>query len=1271
MQFVSNGPDVPEALLQAHEAGRVVFFCGAGISYAAGLPLFKGLVQDVFQRTGMSMNRIEESAFKGNQYDVTLGLLEGRHQGGRLEVRRAMAKALKPNLRKPGALITHNALLDLARDRFDAVRLVTTNFDSIFEALARRHKQRHNVFQAPLLPVPKNSKWDGVVYLHGLLPEEPNDAALNRLVVTSGDFGLAYLTERWAARFVSELFRSYVVCFVGYSINDPVLRYMMDALAADRLQGERTVPAYLFGSCRPGGEDAAADDWKAKGVQPILYRVRVGANGKEDHSALPRTLDAWARTYKSGSLGKERIVVEYAQANPSENTVQDDFVGRMLWALVHQDGLPAKRFADLDPAPPLTWLSALTDTRFRHSDLGRFGVPAHDTEDPNLAFSLVRRPSPYQLAPQMAIGHMHVEPGAWDPVMHHLARWLMRHLNDPNLLLWLVEQGPIPHPTFGAVINKALKDAAKLQATANSADLEAVLSRSPNSVPGPTMRGLWRVYASGMVKSPHSDVDVFDWLEHYQQEGLTRTVRLELRRLLSPRVAMRRSWRQANVVDQVDEADAVRNVIEWELVLSGDDVRTYVQDVDQSSELKGAFPALLTDFEQMLGDALAVMVELGIASHESDRSNWDLPSIEPHWQNRGFRDWIVLIELLRDAWLAVRSANRSRARAIAQGWFGRPHATFKRLALFAASHNATIEAKEWVSWLLADGRRWLWSSETGRECMRLLVLQGAHLPHLARARLEAGILKGPPRKLYRDGIDRSQWKRIIDHSTWLRLAKLKSSGIKLSRQAQGQLDKLTNAHPDWRLAEDQSDEFSHWMVGTGDEAFEDSRTVERAPRIRRQLVDWLRKSNVDKLDPFHEDTWLDTCRTRFRQSASALARLADEDVWPAERWRVALQAWSSDLAAASWRGLAPVVARMPDDVFKEVSRGIAWWLNAAAKSVFRHRSIFIRLCHRILAFDHVSGTTGDRPVTDAINHPVGHVAQALLAFWFRRDPNDDDGIPPSIAELFTSLCDGNRVQYRHGRVILASRMVAMFRIDHIWTQTHLLPLFDWDRDPVEAGAAWEGFLWSPRIYRPLMAAFKKSFLITAAHYQELGEHKGQYASFLTYAALTPLDDFKPTEFKTAVEQLPQDGLGQVAHTLAQAQASAGDQREEYWRTRAAAFWRDVWPKDRKFASRSIAYNLALLCLEAGDEFPVALDATIAWLKPIQGVGTVVNRIKQRNMATRFPDTTLKLLDRIVGADSWSTSELRQCLSEIASSKVALKSSAAFLRLNEHIRSKGE
>jgi hypothetical protein len=59
VQFVTNGPDIPEALLQAHEEGRVVFFCGAGISYPAGLPGFKGLVENIYQLNGTALSDIE------------------------------------------------------------------------------------------------------------------------------------------------------------------------------------------------------------------------------------------------------------------------------------------------------------------------------------------------------------------------------------------------------------------------------------------------------------------------------------------------------------------------------------------------------------------------------------------------------------------------------------------------------------------------------------------------------------------------------------------------------------------------------------------------------------------------------------------------------------------------------------------------------------------------------------------------------------------------------------------------------------------------------------------------------------------------------------------------------------------------------------------------------------------------------------------------------------------------------------------------------------
>jgi len=212
--FVTNGPDLPDHLLQAHEEGHVVFFCGAGISTPAGLPLFKGLIDKIYAKLGTTQNQVEKKAYDKEQYDAVLNQLEQRYPGQRTAVRSTLSTILEPKMS------THQALMQLAKDRKGACRIVTTNFDRIFQRVITRKKLDIPSLTAPLLPIPKPSRWHGLVHLHGLLPERPDDTALNRLVLSSGDFGLAYLTERWAARFVSELFRYYVVCFVGYGINE-------------------------------------------------------------------------------------------------------------------------------------------------------------------------------------------------------------------------------------------------------------------------------------------------------------------------------------------------------------------------------------------------------------------------------------------------------------------------------------------------------------------------------------------------------------------------------------------------------------------------------------------------------------------------------------------------------------------------------------------------------------------------------------------------------------------------------------------------------------------------------------------------------------------------------------------------------------------------------------------------------------------------------------------------------------------------------------------
>ena len=76
MQFVKGGPDIPEKLLQAHEDGKVAFFCGAGISYPARLPGFGGLVEALYEELRHPPNAVQRAAIKGKRFDTAIALLE-------------------------------------------------------------------------------------------------------------------------------------------------------------------------------------------------------------------------------------------------------------------------------------------------------------------------------------------------------------------------------------------------------------------------------------------------------------------------------------------------------------------------------------------------------------------------------------------------------------------------------------------------------------------------------------------------------------------------------------------------------------------------------------------------------------------------------------------------------------------------------------------------------------------------------------------------------------------------------------------------------------------------------------------------------------------------------------------------------------------------------------------------------------------------------------------------------------------------------------------
>jgi hypothetical protein len=678
--------------------------------------------------------------------------------------------------------------------------------------------------------------------------------------------------------------------------------------------------------------------------------------------------------------------------------------------------------------------------------------------------------------------------------------------------------------------------------------------------------------------------------------------------------------------------------------------------------------SLFDDIQSLLKEALDLSAELGGADYFEDRSSWHLPSVAPHWQNRGFEDWVVLIELARDAWVEIRNSDPVRARRLALGWYAGPYPTFKRLAFYAAANSELIEGSEWVDWLHRDEGWWLWSMSTKREVMRLIAQRSMALSTREFRRLQRLILAGPPRQMYKEELTLADFRSVVEREVWLRLAKLRAARGSLDGPAARKYQRISNKNPDWALTENERDEFWHWMSGTGDPDYESQRDVDIAPNQRTALTEWLRRPHVAR-GPFYEDTWADLCATRFYLTFVSLCDLGREDQWPVERWRDALQAWSRPTSSPrGWGLVSAALVQMPDDVFAQLGRPVAWWLETASKQLAVDAGTFIQLSSRVLdiAWDDQE-ESGSDSLTSALNHPVGLITQALLTLWFARKPNDGDRLPEDLAPFFTRIARSEIQSYRAGRIMLAAQAIPLFRVDKDWTMANLLPLFSWTRDDSRATGPWAGFLWSPRLYWPLLNALKESFLATASHYEELGSGSRQYAAILTFAALEPSEDFSHSDFQRALSQLPQEGLEEVAQTLVQALEGSADRASQYWTDRLQVFWKNVWPKSRDLTSQRLADSIARLVIAADDSFPAALGLVSAWLQPIEHPHYVLTRLNETTLPTRFPRQVLDLLDKIISDYPWPPKELRIILDTILRADSNLSKSPRIARLNTYLR----
>ena len=305
-EWQSDGIALPAELEHALETDTLVLFCGAGISAAAPscLPGFRGLVEAVALDLGLS-HLLPADPDAPVQFDAVMGELNELQHDVHARVSARLRATTHPNS-------YHTDLIRISRSHAGIPRIVTTNFDLLFEYGARELGLSLPVHTAPALPL--GNDFSGLVHLHGTI--DPTSG--QRMVVTDADFGQAYITEGWATQFLTRMFERYVTLFVGYSADDTVMRYLARALPADG----KTRFAFMEAE----QADTMAVRWDRLGATPIAYPSPEG----DRHAALKLFIENWRKRLTATPAERFDRVQSLLAGGPNGQEVAEH---ELLWLM--------------------------------------------------------------------------------------------------------------------------------------------------------------------------------------------------------------------------------------------------------------------------------------------------------------------------------------------------------------------------------------------------------------------------------------------------------------------------------------------------------------------------------------------------------------------------------------------------------------------------------------------------------------------------------------------------------------------------------------------------------------------------------------------------------------------------------------------------------------------------------------------------------------------------------------------------------------------------
>ncbi len=1262
MRFFANGPSIPHELLVEHENGNVVFFCGAGVSLPAGLPNFLNLAKKVINDLGSPadskarflLERSGPDSESAPPLDQVFTLLQQEYGDTYIET------IVSDLLKTPPKADTsaHATILRLSRNPNKRLQLVTTNFDLLFE----RAEKKVNIYIPPTLPdLASEHALDGLVYLHGRRSNSAPFSPIRRqgLVLSSADFGRAYLADGWATRFVRDLLSRYVIVLVGYSANDPPVRYLLEGLHSRKSAHAKTI--YAFDE---GPPNEVQSRWRDRGVRALSY-----SKIDQNHSGLWDTLRAWADRAEDKNSWYA-VTIEKSRSGPRE--LQPFERGQVISMLRDVSG--AKAFAAAMPSPPAEWLCVM-DKYARYADekparpdeegfdpLANYGLD----DDPPRALGTGRPAAPAGddfLSPLQSdervdnkrlVGISHDASAPLPMRLLQISHWFTKVIDQPAAVWWTAGYEAL-HPHLLRQIEWRL-------------DREGALDETSRKVWGLMLE------AHGSRRANNRDLSWYEFIPRLKVEGWSSRVLRDFEQTARPYLKVKRPLGSGPQPPKGGwDVNRVSNVVSFE-------VEFPVRSTDKLDIPSDVLPAVVAALRRGLEIGASLLGDIG----------------DHYWRTATFHPTGKRSEHLSDSdayllWFVrlfdrLSAENAWAARAEVDQWPENDFFFFSKLKIYALMNDQLFDGNDTFARIVAVPDDGFWAYEAQRELLYTLRARWPDFGKRQRERIEKRILAGPSKWPNEKKIDYKKRKagKAAEILGWL-----SKSGCKLSattKTAALRLQKIDKQwNPAWIAHADDAHEITGGFIATNADPSKiiDAPTSEVIALAKENSKrEW---ASLTQNDPFRG-----LVERRPVKALSALRRYAQRNEYPVEFWRRALSHWPETTPPRLRCYMGRWISSLPAPVMVDLRYYVPDWCkkNLPKLAVSSPEAAFGIWDAVVENFSESEGaatksslgemSVGGVPVKrsrrtyeHSINSPIGRLTETLFDILIELKAGKETGIPISISARLEKLFSMPGEGADHAVCECGRQLIWLNYLDEAWCRKNVLPFFEVTNHFAEP--AWNGYLHDNRMASPrLFATLKPNFLKLFRLVREWdwgGQPTGRLHDFLVVGCLWRKKNksyISYAEARTALQTSSDEGRAHTAWFL-----SYGLKEENIWKEFTRTFILKAWPLEARFRTSDVSRSFSMMAEKSGENFPDVVRTILPILVPVNHFDILLHGLEKddtgaRTIPQNYPEPLLALLDRLtpLESDAGRSYYLGEILNDIVSASPELRQDSRWRRLND-------